>query len=247
LERLAHLRRARPPAPPNATAADVSDARWSEPGTVAGFASSPPNATLLRFADAEWRRHAGRARLVDIGCGAGRNAVPLARLGWDVCGVDRFMPMLEAAAARKADRQASGRLQFVRGAMDRLPLQPGAFDLVVAHGIWNLARTTAEFRESVREAARVSAPGAALFVFTFSRNTLAADAQPVAGEAFVFTQFSGEPQCFLTEGQLRQELGDAGFVPDPGVPMAEHNRPLAGGRLLQSTPVIYEAAFRYER
>ena len=38
--------------------------------------------------------------------------------------------------------------------------------------------------------------------------------EPVAGEPFVFTQFSGQPQCFLTESQLVSELGIVGFTPD---------------------------------
>ena len=67
---------------------------------------------------------------------------------------------------------------------------------------------------------------------------------PIPGETFVFTQFAGEPQCFLTEAQLVAELGRVGFAPDPGVPFREYNRPppgtLSGGRM----PVIYEAAFR---
>jgi len=58
----------------------------------------------------------------------------------------------------------------------------------------------------VRDAARVARSGAALFVFTFSRNTFPADTTPVPGEPFVFTQFSGQPQCFLTESQLIEEL-----------------------------------------
>ena len=49
-------------------------------------------------------------------------------------------------------------------------------------------------------------PGGGLFVFTFSRHTLPPDTQPVPGESFVFTQFSGAPQCFLTEPQLLTEL-----------------------------------------
>jgi hypothetical protein len=85
--------------------------------------------------------------------------------------------------------------------------------------------------------------GAALFVFTFSRNTLPADAEPVAGEPFVFTQFSGEPQCFLTSDQLIDEMAGAGFVREPAVPLQEYNRPRPG-MLTSGAPVIYEAAFR---
>jgi hypothetical protein len=49
------------------------------------------------------------------------------------------------------------------------------------------------------------------------------DTEPVMGETFVFTQFAGEPQCFLTEGQLLSEMASAGF--DALGPFVEHNRP----------------------
>jgi ubiquinone/menaquinone biosynthesis C-methylase UbiE len=132
--------------------------------------------------------------------------------------------------------------------MDRIPLRDRSVDLVVAHGIWNLARSAEEFRRAVGEAARVVRPGAALFVFTFSRNTFPTETQPIAGEPFVFTQFSGRPQCFLTEDQLRSELKNAGFETDPGVPFTEYNRPQPGP-LAQcgGAPTIYEGAFRYAR
>ena len=44
----------------------------------------------------------------------------------------------------------------------------------------------------------------------------------------MFTQFSGQPQCFLTAEQLVSELGAAGFVPFAGVPFSEYNRPGPG-------------------
>ena len=58
---------------------------WSAPSTVSGFVQSPPNDALLQAAADEWR---APAHLLDIGCGAGRNAVPLARAGWTVYGTD---------------------------------------------------------------------------------------------------------------------------------------------------------------
>jgi hypothetical protein len=83
-------------------------------------------------------------------------------------------------------------------------------------------------------------------VFTFSRNTLPPQAEPVPGEVFVFTQFSGQPQCFLTERQLVGEMSAAGFRLDPAVPLTEHNLPRAGA-LASGAPVIYEAAFRADQ
>jgi SAM-dependent methyltransferase len=127
--------------------------------------------------------------------------------------------------------------------MDRLPVANASADLVVAHGIWNLARSAAEFRSAVAEAARVARPGAGLFLFTFSRHTLPFEAAPVPGEPFVFTQFAGEPQCFLTEAQVTEELSAAGWARDPPGALTEYNRPAAGA-IPRGGPVIYEATFR---
>jgi hypothetical protein len=150
-----------------------------------------------------------------------------------------------AAAANRAAEEPGLALQVALAPMRPLPVLDDAFDFVVAHGIWNLARSGEEFRTAVAEAARSARPGAALFVFTFSRATLPADAVPVGGESFVFTQFSGEPQCFLTEAQLREELAAHGFTADEAVPLRELNRPSSATLKTAATaPVIYEGLFR---
>ena len=116
---------------------------WSEAGTVAGFVQSPPNQTLIAYAS---RRLAAGLRVLDIGCGAGRNAVPLALLGARVFGTDLSRPMLDAAMAR----DAGGRLRLALARMDGLPIRDHAAGLVIAHGIWNLARSGDEFRRAAR-------------------------------------------------------------------------------------------------
>jgi ubiquinone/menaquinone biosynthesis C-methylase UbiE len=176
--------------------------------------------------------------------------------------------MLQAALERARAEGIAHRVQLALAPMDALPVADGSIDLVVAHGIWNLARTAAEFRGAVREASRAARDGAALFVFTFSRGTLPPDAQPIAGEPFVFTfsrgtlppdtqpipgepfvftEFSGQPQSFLTEAQLLSELAAAGFHPDPAVPLRELNRRPPGALEVGRAPVIYEGAFRRRR
>ena len=213
----------------------TSESPWSQPDTVAGFVRSPPNATLLQVAAREWR---ASARLLDIGCGAGRNALPLAHTGWEVVGTDLSSPMLTAAAARVVDARLANRVRLLRAPMDHLPFASAVFDFIVAHGIWNLARSSSEFRLAVREAARVARAGCALFLFTFSRSTLPEEAEPLAGESFVFTQFSGQPQCFLTEEQLVSELAACGFEPDPTLPLRELNRPVKSALRSSPAPVI---------
>lgn len=209
---------------------------------VAGFARSAPNQTLMAFAADQLAR--GGTSAVDIGCGAGRNLIPLARQGWRIAGVDLSQPMIEKAAARIHEEGLQGQASVALSPMDALPFADASADLVIAHGIWNLARSAAEFRRAVSEAARICSDGAALFLFTFSRHTIAPAAVPIVGEPFVFREFSGEPQCFLTEGQLLEELGAAGFAPDPAVPLTEHNTPRAGALMTQRVPVIWEAVFR---
>ena len=152
--------------------------------------------------------------------------------------------MLLAAADRVAAVGDAGRLRLALASMDSLPVATRSIDFIVAHGIWNLAPSGATFRRAVGEAARVARPDAALFVFTFSRHTLGPEAQPVPGERFVFTQFSGHPQCFLTEDELVHELRTAGFDLEPGMPIREYNRPQPGSLVRGTGPVIYEGVFR---
>jgi ubiquinone/menaquinone biosynthesis C-methylase UbiE len=211
---------------------------WNTPEMVSRLSQTPPNAELMQFAAVEIARGTG-ARLLDIGCGAGCNAIPLAKMGWEVLGLDNSDPMLEAAAQRAEDETLTDRLCFESAPMEQLPVEDHSFDFVVAHGIWNLAGSSLQFRKAVQEAARAARPGAPLFVFTFSRSTLPPETIPVSGESFVFTEFMGTPQCFLTEARLIEELRAAGFEQEPGNPIKEYERPPESTR-----PSLLEGIFR---
>ena len=116
---------------------------WDSPATVEAFVRSPANHMLLQDAARMWRDDR-RVRVLDVGCGAGRNAVPLARRGCLVIGTDLSQPILQAAAALDADDQ----LRLVEAPMDALPLGSRNSDLIVAYCVWNLATSGAEFRRA---------------------------------------------------------------------------------------------------
>lgn len=219
--------------------------RWEHAQTVAGFVAGQPNPVLMDWAArlrAPFATGPNRPRCLDIGCGAGRNALPLAELGYDVAGTDLSWPMVEAAHARP-HAESPHPPQFILAPMAPLPFPDATFDLLIAHGIWNLARSDEEFRAGVAEAARVARPGARLFVFTFSRHTLPPDATPDPGQSFTFSSWNGEPQVFLTEDQLIDELARAGFERDERAPLTEYNLPRPGELRAGGPPVIYEGTF----
>ena len=68
------------------------------------------------------------ARLLDLCCGQGRHAVPLARLGLRVTGLDLSRPLLARAAAAADGGPPVG---LVAADMRRLPFADGSFDAVL--------------------------------------------------------------------------------------------------------------------
>ena len=95
-------------------------------------------------------------RALDLGCGYGRASIFLARLGWQVDGVD-FVPQAIAEARRRAEK-AGVTVNFHVGDVTRLDfLTPGytfALDVGCAH---NLA--AAELAAYAAEVRRLLAPG----------------------------------------------------------------------------------------
>ena len=103
-------------------------------------------------------------RVLDAGCGAGRNLVFLLREGFDVWGVD------ESAEAIAQVRQLAGRLaprlaadRFRVEGVDALSLATGSMDVVISSAVLHFARDDAHWLAMVREMWRVLAPGGLLF------------------------------------------------------------------------------------
>ena len=95
---------------------------WEDRYRAGERGSSEPSALLVRFASA---LTPGRA--LDLGCGAGRNAVWLARNGWSVVGLDNAPTAIEIARGAGVD----ARLFDLESGVP-LPFDDGSFDLVCA-------------------------------------------------------------------------------------------------------------------
>jgi SAM-dependent methyltransferase len=105
-----------------------------------------------------------RARVLDAGCGDGRNLRYLLAQGFKCWGVDRD-PAAVDAVRRLA--QASGghanRDRFQVADVDRLPWPDASFDAVVCSAVLHFAADAAHFERMVGELGRVLAPRGLLF------------------------------------------------------------------------------------
>ncbi len=80
-----------------------------------------------------WRDIAKQAggRVLELGCGTGRIALPLGRAGVPLVGIDRSEPMLDRARQRVRRARLKSSVHLVRGDIRHLPFGP-PFNLVLA-------------------------------------------------------------------------------------------------------------------
>lgn len=108
-------------------------------------------------------------RVLDLGCGAGRDVYLLAQLvgaGGEVVGVDMTAAQLAVARAHRdhhADQFGFANVRFLEGQIEQLEaldLEPGSFDLVVSNCVVNLSTDKEAVLRGVR---RLLKPGGELY------------------------------------------------------------------------------------
>src|SRR5262245_32634751 len=116
--------------------------------------------TVGRRDVAFWRRLAlaTKGRVLELGCGTGRVAIPIAREGRSVIGIDRSDPMLARARRRIRRARLQRRLQLVRGDIRHLPFPDRSFSLVMApYGILQSLLVERDLKDTLAAVSRVLA------------------------------------------------------------------------------------------
>ncbi len=117
--------------------------------------SSTPYPWVRQAVEEGWLRRA--SPVLDLGCGAGTNALFLAHSGFRTSGIDLAPAAIEAAKARAAHRGLS--IDFRVGDALRLPFRPGEFAGLVDVGCFHTIPIDLR-RAYSSEIARVARPGA---------------------------------------------------------------------------------------
>jgi tellurite methyltransferase len=125
-------------------------------------------------------------RILDAGCGFGRNLVFLLRAGYDVSACDGDEDAV-AEVRKLAARFAPGLPQsnFRVEPVERLSFAPAAFDVVISSAVLHFARDQVQFDAMLRAMWDMLRPGAMLFARLASTIGLEDRVKPLGGRRFV--------------------------------------------------------------
>ncbi|MDA3872864.1 MAG: class I SAM-dependent methyltransferase [Kiritimatiellae bacterium] len=105
-------------------------------------------------------------RILDIGCGAGNNALRLAKaqggdVDCDLCDVSR--PMLERAKSRVSE-VTKGEVRVFEGDFRTLPLEESGYDVIIAAAVLHHLRDEADWKSAFQKIFKLLRPGGGFWV-----------------------------------------------------------------------------------
>jgi SAM-dependent methyltransferase len=154
-------------------------------------------------------------RILDAGCGSGRNLVYLLSQGYEVFAVDRdpkSVNHVRRLAATLAPNLPSG--NFRAEAVESMSFPDACADVVISSAVLHFARDDDQFRDMLQGTWRVLKPGGLLFCRLASSIGMESQGLRVAGRRFLLPD--GSERYLVDEALLAQAAKDlGGRVIDP--------------------------------
>src|SRR5829696_220519 len=146
-------------------------------------------------------------RVLDAGCGSGRNLVYFLREGFDVCGVDTSPDAV--AHVRSLARALAPHLpeeNFRREPVERMSFGDESFAAVLSSAVLHFARDESHWLAMMREMWRVLKPGGLFFARLASTAGVEGEVEHLGGRRY---RLPGGVEWLLSDERLLRETADA--------------------------------------
>jgi tellurite methyltransferase len=144
-----------------------------------------------------------RMRVLDAGCGSGRNLVYFLREGFNVCGVDTSPDAV--AQVRSLARTLAARLpeeNFRQEPVEKMSFGDESFDAVLSSAVLHFARDEAHWLAMMREMWRVLKPGGIFFARLSSSAGVEGEVEHLGGRRY---RLPGGVEWLLSDERMLRE------------------------------------------
>jgi tellurite methyltransferase len=125
-------------------------------------------------------------RVLDVGCGEGRNIVYFLNNGFDVSGVDRVSNAISTVKGLSARLAPANPVDnFVVAAVEDMPFADASFDVVICSAVLHFAADEDHFDKMVRSIWRILQPGGYLFARMASDIGIETLVQPIGNGKYL--------------------------------------------------------------
>ncbi len=175
-------------------------------------------------------------KILDAGCGEGRNAIYFINAGYQIFGIDQ--DELTVQYIRFLSKSLNPNYDFLRfqqGKLQDIPFHSGAFDAVICSAVLHFASSEADFWQMLGEIHRVLKPGGIFwFRMTTGSGGILESSTSIGDGRFLLPD--GSERFLMTESHL-DLLQDSGWeYLEPPKSVLVHGQRAMGVFLMQKSP-----------
>lgn len=168
---------------------------WNDPKQVKSFGDDQPSEYLMKFFSTI-KNPVGK-KVLDIGCGGGRNTEMLLKMGFDIFACDLHKAMVNFTKKRISKINKKEEKKIILASMTSLPYPDNFFDYVVSSGVFHNAANFNKFSLAIKEAQRVLKNSGYLILNIFINDWLGKKLKKKRKSRFFYFTNNGLPIILL--------------------------------------------------
>lgn len=159
-------------------------------------------------------RYDNAKKVLDVGCGSGRNLIYFLRNGYEVFGIDTNLQAIEMVKELSAALAPDNPLEnFVACSAENLPYIDATFDLIVCSAVLHFAKDGQHFDTMLRAMFKVLKPGGYFFARLASDIGIEKLVKPLGNDRYLLPD--GSERFLVNEQTLLKYTDELGILYEP--------------------------------
>ncbi|MEK7565172.1 MAG: class I SAM-dependent methyltransferase [Patescibacteria group bacterium] len=154
-------------------------------------------------------------KVLDLGCGGGRNTEFLVKSGFDTWACDFYSLMLKTTKKKIASligvKETNRRI--IQASMFELPFKKEYFNIVIANGVYHNTNSIEEFVSAIKETARVLKKGGFLCLNVFYKGIVVPEFKKIESNKNTFITHEGLHMTLIKRAEILKILASSNIFP----------------------------------